>query len=140
MDQRAFKLQTGVVPHGFGSSQLSFGEQETQIICSIKAELQKPLPSEPRNGQIRFHLESAFSGSSLFTREDAADYLKRRMLNIITNLYSKSIINREELMVAEGQFCWFLNVDILVMEELSLHQLDYIALAIRAAFLNVQLP
>lgn len=43
-------------------------------------------------------------------------------------------------MVAEGQFCWFLNVDILVLEELSLHQLDYIGLAVRAAFMNVQLP
>lgn len=43
-------------------------------------------------------------------------------------------------MVSEGQFSWFLNVDILVMEELALHQLDYICLAIRAAFINVQLP
>jgi exosome complex RNA-binding protein Rrp42 (RNase PH superfamily) len=50
LDYRNFKLQLGAVPHGFGSSQLVFGEEETQIICSIKAELQKPLPSQPRNG------------------------------------------------------------------------------------------
>jgi exosome complex RNA-binding protein Rrp42 (RNase PH superfamily) len=51
-----------------------------------------------------------------------------------------SIINREELMVSEGQFSWHLHVDILVMEELSLNQLDFICLGIRAAFLNLQLP
>ena len=55
------------------------------------------------------------------------------MVYLITSLYS-NIINREDLLLQEAQFSWFLNVDILVMEELSLHQLDYIGLAIRAAF------
>lgn len=101
--------------------------------------MQKPLPSEPRNGQITFHLESSYSGSTLFTREDTANFTKKRIHHLVNVLYGH-IINKEDLMVSEGQFCWFLNVDILVMEELSLHQLDYIGLAIRAAFLNVQLP
>jgi exosome complex RNA-binding protein Rrp42 (RNase PH superfamily) len=75
----------------------------------------------------------------LTTRDDAAEYLKKRMITLISNLYG-SIINKEELLVSEGQFSWYFHVDILVMEELSLHQLDYICLAIRAAFLNLQLP
>jgi exosome complex RNA-binding protein Rrp42 (RNase PH superfamily) len=61
------------------------------------------------------------------------------MVGIIQSLYG-SIINREELMLSEGQFCWFLNVDILVMEELSMHQIDYIGLAVRTAFQNMQIP
>ena len=44
------------------------------------------------------------------------------------------------MLVSEARFSWFLNVDILVMEELSLHQLDYICLAIRAAFIDMSLP
>ena len=72
-------------------------------------------------------------------RDDHAGFLRDRMLAILSGLYA-NIVNKEELLVTEGQFCWFLNVDILVMEELSLHQLDYIGLAVRAAFLNVQLP
>ncbi len=47
------------------------------------------------------------------------------------------MLNKEELMVSESQFCWNLNVDILVLEELSLHQLDYMALGVRAAILNL---
>ena len=50
LDHRHYKLEVGLVPHGFGSSQLIFGEEDTQIICCIKAELQKPLPSHPRSG------------------------------------------------------------------------------------------
>ncbi len=116
-----------------------FGEEETQIICSIKAELQKPLPSQPRNGQIKYHLESSHSGSSLTSRDEQSEYLKKRMITLISSMYS-NIINKEELLVSEGQFSWFLNVDILVMEELSLHQLDFICLAIRAAFIDMTLP
>lgn len=61
------------------------------------------------------------------------------MITLISSLYG-NLINREELLVSEGQFAWSLHVDILVMEELSLHQLDYIGLSIRAAFLNLNLP
>jgi exosome complex RNA-binding protein Rrp42 (RNase PH superfamily) len=79
LDFRPFTVQQGVIPHGFGSSQVIFGEEGTKIICSIKSELQKPLPSEPRNGQIKFHLESSQTGSSVAVREDEADFLKRRI-------------------------------------------------------------
>ena len=61
------------------------------------------------------------------------------MITLISSLYG-NLINREELLVSEGQFAWSLHVDILVMEELSLYQLDYIGLSIRAAFLNLNLP
>jgi exosome complex RNA-binding protein Rrp42 (RNase PH superfamily) len=40
-------------------------------------------------------------------------------MNLLSSLYG-NMIDREELCVFEGQFAWFLNVDILVMEELSL--------------------
>lgn len=61
------------------------------------------------------------------------------MLSILNTLYG-NIIDRQELKVYDGQYSWYLNVDILVMEELSLQQIDYIALAIRSAFLDFQLP
>jgi len=50
-------------------------------------------------------------------REDQADALKQRMNYIITSLYS-NIINREELCIFNAEFCWNLNVDILVFAEL----------------------
>lgn len=64
LDSRNFQIKLGTIPHAFGSATLHFGEAEVQIICAIKAELQKPLPSYPTQGQIRYHLESAQSSSS----------------------------------------------------------------------------
>jgi len=43
-------------------------------------------------------------------------------------------------MVFKSEFAWHLNVDVLVMDELALHQIDHMATAIRAAFLDLSLP
>ena len=86
-----------------------------------------------------FHLESSQTGSSLFTREDQADLTRSRMLQILGTLYS-NIIDRKELMVYKGEFVWNLNVDILVLDELDMHQIDHVCLAVRSAFLDLRLP
>ena len=69
----------GTVPEAYGSATVTFGEQATQVICAIKAEIAKPLPSEPLCGQVTFHLESSQTGSSLFKHEADADSLRQRM-------------------------------------------------------------
>ena len=108
-------------------------------MCVIKAEIAKPLPSEPSKGQITYHLESSQTGSSLFTREDAADLTRTRLVQIMQTLYG-NIIDRTELMIYKNEFVWNLNVDILVLDELELSQLDHIGQAIRSAFEDLCLP
>ena len=61
------------------------------------------------------------------------------MLQVLTTLYG-NIIDRAELAIFKEEFSWHLNVDILVMDELALHQIDQIALAVRAAFSDLALP
>ena len=58
-DSRQVKVSLGTVQEAFGSSTVVYGETDTQIICAIKAEIQKPLDSEPAQGQVAFHLESS---------------------------------------------------------------------------------
>lgn len=65
--------------------------------------------------------------------------MKDRLASLVQCLYG-NIIRREELAIYEAEFAWFLNVDILVLDELQLSQLDYIGLAVRSAFLDLQLP
>ena len=79
LDYRQQRVRKGTVQEAFGSSEVTFGEEDTKVLCVIKAEVQKPLPSEPGKGQIVYHLESSQTGSSLFTREDAADLTRTRM-------------------------------------------------------------
>ena len=79
LDYRGQSVIKSTVQEAFGSSEVIYGEDDTKILCVIKAEVQKPLPSEPTKGQIAYHLESSQTGSSLFTREDAADLTRTRM-------------------------------------------------------------
>mmetsp|Transcript_17633 Transcript_17633/g.29787 ORF Transcript_17633/g.29787 Transcript_17633/m.29787 type:complete len:100 (+) Transcript_17633:325-624(+) len=61
------------------------------------------------------------------------------MQNVVAKLYS-NLIDRSELCIFKGEFCWNLNVDILVFDQLHLEQLDYIMLSIRYAFEDLELP
>ena len=61
------------------------------------------------------------------------------MTQILSTLYN-NIIDRSELMIYKSEFVWNLNVDILVMDELELHQFDHVALAVRSAFQDLSLP
>ena len=51
-----------------------------------------------------------------------------------------NIIDRSELMIFKGEYVWNLNVDVLVLDELEMHQLDHIARAVRSAFEDLCLP
>ena len=97
------------------------------------------MESEPSKGQTNFYLESSQTGRSLFVREDQADSVKQRMQNIIQGLFS-NLIDRSELCIFKGEFCWNLHVDLLVFDELSMEQLDYIGIVLRGAFKDLQLP
>ena len=59
LDSRRFSLRTDIIPHSFGSAAVTFGEAETQIICGIKAEISRPMESEPKKGLVKFFLESS---------------------------------------------------------------------------------
>jgi exosome complex RNA-binding protein Rrp42 (RNase PH superfamily) len=39
LDWRPFETEKGSIPEAFGSSTVCFGEQRTQIMCSIKADV-----------------------------------------------------------------------------------------------------
>ena len=49
-DCRPKSIVHGTVPEAFGSCTLKFGEEDTQVVCAIKAEVMKPLVSEPGKG------------------------------------------------------------------------------------------
>lgn len=50
------------------------------------------------------------------------------------------MIDRSELMIFKGEFSWNLNVDLLVLDELSMEQIDYLGLCMRTALNDLELP
>ena len=61
------------------------------------------------------------------------------MMNVLETLYA-NLVDRKKLSIFDDQFCWNLQVDVLVFAELSLNQLDYIGHCVRSAFLDLELP
>jgi len=61
------------------------------------------------------------------------------MQSILSTLHS-NLVDRKQLAIFSGQYAWFLHVDLLVFSELSLDQIDFIALCMRQAFVNLELP
>jgi exosome complex RNA-binding protein Rrp42 (RNase PH superfamily) len=49
-DSRVFSVKQGTIVEAFGSATLQFGEHDTEIVVAIKAEVLKPLASEPNAG------------------------------------------------------------------------------------------
>ena len=99
----------------------------------------KPLRSEPDMGQMDLYLETCQTGRSLFVREDSAELLKKRMQMILSKMLS-NMVDRSELQIFKDEFCWFMHVDLLVFSELNLEQIDYLAICMRQALGNLELP
>jgi len=62
------------------------------------------------------------------------------MLTLLQALYSNTLIDREELVIFKGEYVWQLHIDVLVLDELALHQFDMVCCAVRAATQNLMLP
>ena len=58
------------------------------------------------------------------------------MVSILETLFG-NIVDRKRLGIYNEQFCWNLQVDILVFSELALNQLDYIGQCVRSAFIDL---
>ena len=100
-EARSFNLLLNTIPEAFGSCTVRFGEDDTQVVCAIKAEVMKPLPSEPDKGQINIYLESSQTGRSLFSREDQQELIKQRMQTILKSLQS-NLVDRKQLSIFNG--------------------------------------
>lgn len=63
LDSQGFVAVQGSVPEAFGSCTLVYGQESadsvTQIVCAIKAQVVKPIATQPQHGQISFFLESS---------------------------------------------------------------------------------
>jgi exosome complex RNA-binding protein Rrp42 (RNase PH superfamily) len=62
------------------------------------------------------------------------------MTELLEKVYGNTMIDKEQLCIVNHEICWLLFIDVLILDELSLVQIDYIGYAIRAALINLILP
>jgi exosome complex component RRP42 len=134
VDLRPFSLLTTdplVLSHG--SSRIL--ASNTEILCSIKAELVHPRPETPHQGVVEFHVDLGTNG----------DFRKRRLLEqqlqtSLTFLLQDTLVPLESLCVVPGHYAWRLHCDLLVLQLGGGSVVDVASRALRGALLQTKLP
>ena len=124
-----------------GSSRISLPGSDTDVLCSVRAELVVPSAERPGEGVVEMNVDLLPSASS---RGGGGDNRRRRTEEMeiaaaLTNLLLPHVVDRSALCVIPGKYVWRLAVDVLVLT-CDGNVVDVCALAIRAAVRSTVLP
>lgn len=137
LDYRPFSIETGVVPNANGSARLLL--DGTHILVAVNVAIGEPLASAPTQGQILCSVQCSTSASlDVGGREErnVNVELSSGLQRVIT--HSKSI-DLNKLGLIEGQQCWNIYVDAMVLDSTG-NNLDAVVLATKAALHATTLP
>jgi len=136
-DFRPMVIETGVVSHASGSSHLRLANSD--ILVGVKAELETPLPDTPKCGRIEFFVDCSANATPSFEGR-GGESLATAISGILARAYSNSeVLDLSKLAVLEGQTCWILYVDILVLE-VGGNLFDSVSIAVKAALASTKIP
>lgn len=129
-EYRQIEVECGIVSNTSGSARLRLSN--TEIIVGIKAEMGNPSSFHPKEGYLEFMVDFSANASPEFEGrggDDLSAWMSTRFSEVFQ---SKSVLDLESLCIVEGQCCWVLYVDILVLE-CGGNLLDAISVAVKAA-------
>ena len=122
-----------------GSSRLLLPSSNTDILCSIKAELVHP-PFFKSEGIIEVNM-NILPFASTSNSKDRKNIRKeeQEVSSLLSHLLLPHLLNKNDLVVLEGRYVWRLNIDILVTHcDGSL--VDACSMVIWGAMQNLMLP
>lgn len=136
-DIRPIVVETDLVTHTSGSSHLRLAN--TDVLVGVKAEFYTPLPGRPREGRIEFFVDCSANATPEFEGrggEDLATEISRALAHAYAN---PQVFDLEQLCVLEGQQCWVLFVDVLILE-VGGNLFDAVSMAAKAALFTTRIP
>ena len=123
-----------------GSSRVTLPGSDTDVLCSVRAELVVPSALHPNEGAVELNvglLPSAASVAGSDNRRRRTEEME--IAAILTDLLLPHVVDRSELCVIPGKYVWKLNVDVMVLT-CDGNVVDVCALAIRSAIRSTVLP
>ena len=123
-----------------GSSRVTLPGSDTDVLCSVRAELVVPSALHPNEGAVELNVDLLPSAASVA----GSDNRRRRteemeIAAILTDLLLPHVVDRSQLCVIPGKYVWKLNVDVMVLT-CDGNVVDVCALAIRSAIRSTVLP
>lgn len=120
-----------------GSSRLFLPASNTDILCSIKAEIVHP-PFLKSEGVIDLNVDILPYASQSKDRKDIRAE-EQELTSTLSNLLLPHLLNRDKLVVLRGRYVWRLNIDVLVTH-CDGNLMDACSIAIYGAMQNLKLP
>ena len=124
-----------------GSSRLTLPGSNTDIICSIKADVVIPPQYQIKNeGLIELNLDILpfASNSSSMDRRDVRKE-EMEVKSTLMHLLIPFLVDKEQLVILKGRYVWRLYIDVLVMH-CDGNLMDVCSMAIWGAMQNIKLP
>ena len=123
-----------------GSSRVTLPGSDTDVLCSVRAELVVPSALHPNEGAVELNVDLLPSAASVA----GSDNRRRRteemeIVAILTDLLLPHVVDRSQLCAIPSKYVWKLNVDVMVLT-CDGNVVDVCALAIRSAIRSTVLP
>ena len=115
-----------------GSARLLMSTGETDLVCSVRAELAHPAIDRPNSGVLEIHVDTTRKSS----RNNSLDELE----STLSRLLSSHLVDLDKLCISPSHYAWRLHVDLLVVASSGGSLVDACSIVIRAALRNVRLP
>ncbi|PIK58092.1 hypothetical protein BSL78_05006 [Apostichopus japonicus] len=136
-EYRQVEVECGVVSNTSGSSRLRL--LNTEVIVGVKAEMGNPSPSHPNEGRLEFMVDFSANASPEFEGRGGDDLSVEMSTRFAEVFRTQSVLDLVSLGIIDGQCCWILYVDIVVLE-CGGNLLDAMSLAVKAALANTRIP
>lgn len=136
LDYRPYKLEVSPLTLTNGSSRIYLPNRSTDVLCSIKADIVPPLDAGilEINVEVLGGLLHNVSGRGRRRKRLAETDLSQILTSLISNA-----LPLEQWIIVPNQYCWKLNVDILILS-CSGNVVDVCSMAIYSALQTTYLP
>lgn len=136
-DYRHLDLEVGLVSNTHGSSRLRIGN--TELLVGVKLDLDKPQANLPNQGLVDFNIDCSPNATPQFQGRGGDD-LAAAIKSLLSRAYNNNlVIDLKSLCVVPGRNCWFVHVDVLILE-CGGNLLDAVSIAVLAALFDTTVP
>lgn len=123
-----------------GSSRVTLPGSDTDVLCSVRAELVIPSALHPSDGVVELNVDLLPTATSVAGGDNRRRRTEEMEISaILTDLLLPHVVDRSALCVIPGKYVWRLNVDVMVLT-CDGNVVDVCALAIRSAIRSTVLP
>ena len=123
-----------------GSSRVTLPGSDTDVLCSVRAELVIPSALHPSDGVVELNVDLLPTATSVAGGDNRRRRTEEMEISaVLTDLLLPHVVDRSALCVIPGKYVWRLNVDVMVLT-CDGNVVDVCALAIRSAIRSTVLP